>query len=70
MPKKHEKSERFVHSDQKNPKNIVRFGQNLVPFLLLSQLNHLKIKLRSKNEGVSVSRHLSLPTGVEIFEKS
>ena len=65
MPKKHEKSERFVHSDQKNPKNIVRFGQNLVPFLLLSQLNHLKIMLESKNGVVLASRHFGLSTGAK-----
>ena len=69
VPKKHVKSEICGHSDKKNPKKIVRFDQKLVPFLLLGQLNHLKIGLDSKNGVVLESTHFDLSTGAKKSQK-
>ena len=70
MSKKHIKNELCGHSDQKYPKKIVRFGQKLVPFWLLSQLTTLRNDIETKNWTFLEFSHFRLPTGVEIFEKS
>ena len=70
MSKKHIQNEICGHSDQKYPKKIVRFGQKLVPFWLLSQLTTLRIDIETKNWTFLESSHFRLPTGVGIFEKS
>ena len=63
--KNNQKIEQYSNNDQKFATIFVRFGQNLVPFLLLSQLNHLKIMLESKNGVVLASRHFGLSTGAK-----
>ena len=59
------KVEKWNHNDQKFAIIFVQFGSNLVPFLLLSQLNHLKIMLDSKNGVVLASTHFGLSTGAK-----
>ena len=56
--------------DVAKTKNIVRFGQKLVPFLLLGQLNQLKIMLKLKNLVFLKSAHFGLSTGTKKLRKS
>ena len=60
--KNNQKIEQYSNNDQKYAIIFVQFGQNLVP---LSQLNHLKIMLESKNGVFLASRHFSLSTGAK-----
>ena len=69
LPKNHLKIEKCGHSDQKYPKKFVPFGQKLVPFLLLSQLNPLRIDLQSKNPVFLESTHFGLSTGAKKITK-
>ena len=56
------KVEKWNHNDQKFAIIFVQFGQNLVP---LSQLNHLKIMLESKNGVFLEFRQFGLSTGAK-----
>ena len=62
MLKNKQKIEQYRYNDQKFAIIFVRFGQNLVP---LSQLNHLKIMLESKNGVFLASRQFGLSTGAK-----